>query len=123
MNVEAIRTLKQIETESRTATAAEQEVLSRYVGWGGIPNAFDPDKEDWSAEYVELKSLLTDEEYRSARASTLNAHYTSPTVIKAVYEAIGNMGFDSGNILEIKLQRLIQFNGRILQIALAVANR
>ena len=75
MNVEAIRTLKQIEAESRTATAAEQEVLSRYVGWGGIPNAFDPDKEDWSTEYVELKSLLTDEEYRSARASTLNAHY------------------------------------------------
>ena len=100
MNVEAIRALKQIEAENRTATAEEQEVLSRYVGWGGIPNAFDPDKEDWSAEYVELKNLLTEDEYRSARASTLNAHYTSPTVIKAVYEAIGNMGFESGNILE-----------------------
>ena len=104
MNVEAIRTLKQIEAEGRTATAAEQEVLSRYVGWGGIPNAFDPDKEDWSAEYVELKGLLTEDEYRSARASTLNAHYTSPTVIKAVYEAIGNMGFESGNNLELNYQ-------------------
>ena len=100
MNVEAIRTLKQIEMEGRTATAAEQEILSRYVGWGGIPNTFDPDKEDWAAEYVELKDLLTEDEYRSARASTLNAHYTSPTVIKAVYEAIGNMGFENGNILE-----------------------
>ena len=75
MNVEAIRTLKQIEDEGRSATEAEQEVLSRYVGWGGIPDAFDPDKAEWSAEYQELKSLLTDSEYKSARASTLNAHY------------------------------------------------
>ena len=74
-NVEAIRTLQQIEAEGRSATEAEQEVLSRYVGWGGIPDAFDPDKADWSAEYQELKSLLTDSEYKSARASTLNAHY------------------------------------------------
>lgn len=100
MNVEAIRTLKQIEQDGRTATAAEQEILSRYVGWGGIPDAFDPDKEKWADEYRELKGLLTDEEYRSARASTLNAHYTSPTVIKAIYEAIGNMGFTVGNVLE-----------------------
>ena len=100
MNVEAIRTLKQIEDEGRSATEAEQEVLSRYVGWGGIPDAFDPDKADWSAEYQELKSLLTDSEYKSARASTLNAHYSSPLVIKAIYEAIGNMGFTKGNILE-----------------------
>ncbi|MBR0311740.1 MAG: PTS system mannose/fructose/sorbose family transporter subunit IID, partial [Oscillospiraceae bacterium] len=100
MNVEAIRTLKKIEEEGRQATASEQEILSRYVGWGGIPDAFDEDKEKWSEEYRELKGLLTDEEYRSARASTLNAHYTSPTVIKAVYEAVANMGFTSGNILE-----------------------
>ena len=100
MNVEAIRTLKQIELDGRSATAAEQEILSRYVGWGGIPDAFDPDKEKWVDEYRELKSLLTDEEYRSARASTLNAHYTSPTVIKAIYEAVGNMGFTAGNVLE-----------------------
>ena len=112
MNVEAIRTLKQIEMEGRTATATEQEVLSRYVGWGGIPNAFDPDKEDWSAEYVELKNLLTEDEYRSARASTLNAHYTSPAVIKAIYEALGNMGFENGNILDKAVPRLIQENGR-----------
>ena len=100
MNVEAIRTLKQIEDEGRSATEAEQEVLSRYVGWGGIPDAFDPDKAEWSAEYQELKSLLTDSEYKSARASTLNAHYSSPLVIKAIYETIGNMGFEKGNILE-----------------------
>ena len=100
MNVEAIRTLKQIEAEGRFATEAEQEILSRYVGWGGIPDAFDPDKAAWSAEYLELKSLLSEDEYKSARASTLNAHYASPTVIKAIYEAVGNMGFQSGNILE-----------------------
>ena len=100
MNVEAIRTLKEIERDGRSASEAEQEILSRYVGWGGIPDAFDPDKEAWSAEYRELKELLTDDEYRSARASTLNAHYTSPVVIKAVYEALGNMGFKTGNILE-----------------------
>ena len=100
MNVDAIRTLKQIEAEGRSATKAEQEILSRYVGWGGIPDAFDQDKAEWSAEYQELKSLLTDSEYKSARASTLNAHYTNPLIIKAIYEAIGNMGFEKGNILE-----------------------
>ena len=100
MNVEAIRTLQRIEAEGRTATPAEQEILSRYVGWGGIPDVFDPDKEAWSAAYQELADLLSEEEYKSARASTLNAHFTSPTVINAIYEAAGNMGFQSGNILE-----------------------
>ena len=99
-NVEAIRTLKQIEDEGRTATAAEQETLSRYVGWGGLSDVFDQDKEAWAAEYAELKGLLTPEEYASARASTLNAHYTSPTVVKAIYEAVGSLGFQNGNILE-----------------------
>ncbi|MCL1876399.1 MAG: SNF2-related protein, partial [Synergistaceae bacterium] len=99
-NVSAIKLLKQIESENRLATSDEQEILSRYVGWGGIPQAFDKDKSDWSKEYEELKSILSDDEYKSARASTLNAHYTSPTVIKAIYGAIENMGFSKGNILE-----------------------
>jgi len=99
-NVEAIRTLKAIELEGRVATEAEQEVLSRYVGWGGLPQAFDQDKEDWRTEYAELKGLLDEAEYAAARSSTLNAHYTSPVVIKAVYEALGNFGFQKGNILE-----------------------
>jgi N12 class adenine-specific DNA methylase/adenine-specific DNA methylase len=99
-NVAAIRTLHSVEQENRPATPEEQEVLSRYVGWGGIPDAFDETKTSWSAEYKELQSLLTPEEYVSARSSTLNAHYTSPTVIKAIYEAVGNMGFKAGNILE-----------------------
>jgi N12 class adenine-specific DNA methylase len=99
-NIAAIRTLKQIEAEGRTATPEEQETLSRYVGWGGIPQAFDPDNAAWSKEYVELVGALTSEEYEMARASTLNAHYTSPTVIKAIYEAVKNLGFQTGNILE-----------------------
>jgi N12 class adenine-specific DNA methylase/adenine-specific DNA methylase len=99
-NIAVIRTLKTIEAEGRAATPEEQETLSRYVGWGGIPQAFDPGNASWSKEYAELKEALTDEEYESARASTLNAHYTSPTVIKAIYEAVGNMGFQTGNILE-----------------------
>ena len=99
-NMEAIYTLKTIENEGRTATAAEQETLSRYVGWGGLADAFDPDKREWSGEYKELEAALTPEEYAAARSSTLNAHYTSPTVIKAMYDALGNMGFTSGNILE-----------------------
>ncbi len=99
-NVEAIRTLKQIEDEGRAATSTEQETLSQYVGWGGLPDAFDPDKEEWAAEYAELKSLLAPDEYTSARASTLTAHYTSPTIIKAIYEAMGNLGFREGNLLE-----------------------
>ena len=100
MNVEAIRTLKRIETEGRSATAAEQEVLSRYVGWGGVPDAFDKNKTAWLNEYNELKELLTPEEYKLAMASTLNAHYTSPVVIKAMYEAVESMGFKTGKILE-----------------------
>lgn len=100
MNINAIRTLKAIESEQRLATADEQEVLSRYVGWGGCADAFDETKENWSSEYAELKDLLTEEEYESARASVLNAHYTSPAVINAIYKAIENMGFRTGNILE-----------------------
>lgn len=100
MNINAIRALKAIESEQRLAAANEQEVLSRYVGWGGCADAFDETKENWSSEYAELKDLLTEEEYESARASVLNAHYTSPAVIKAIYKAIENMGFRTGNILE-----------------------
>ncbi len=100
MNINAIRALKAIESEQRLATADEQEVLSRYVGWGGCADAFDEAKENWSSEYTELKDLLTEEEYEAARASVLNAHYTSPIVIKAIYKAIENMGFRTGNILE-----------------------
>lgn len=99
-NVAAIRILKQIESEYRLATPEEQEVLSQYVGWGGLPDAFDETKPQWSREYAELKELLTDAEYRSARASTLNAHYTTPVVIRAMYQAIESMGFRTGNILE-----------------------
>ena len=99
-NIAAIRTLQQIENEHRTASPDEQEVLSQYVGWGGMPQAFDPDNADWHNEYMELKGLLTQEEYEMARASTLNAHYTSPTVIRAIYDAVERMGFKSGNVLE-----------------------
>ena len=99
-NVAAIRTLQRIEAEGRTATPEEQEILSRYVGWGGVPDAFDGSKPEWAKEYAELKELLAPQEYEAARASTLNSHYTSPTVIRAIYETIGRMGFTSGNILE-----------------------
>ena len=99
-NIKAIATLKQIEGEHRPATAEEQHILSQYVGWGGLSDAFDPDKPSWAAEYSELKDALTAEEYSAARASTLNAHYTSPTVIKAIFDALRNMGFQTGNILE-----------------------
>ena len=99
-NVEAIRVLQTLDAEQRQATAEEQEILSRYVGWGGIPQAFDENNAEWSKEYAELQSLLTADEYKEARASTLNAFYTSPTVIKAMYEALGNMGLSKGNVLE-----------------------
>ena len=99
-NIKAIATLKQIESENRNATPEEQHILSQYVGWGGLADAFDPEKAGWRVEYDELKNALSPEEYAAARASTLNAHYTSPTVIKAIYEAVGNMGFQTGNILE-----------------------
>ena len=99
-NIKAIATLKQIESENRNATPEEQHILSHYVGWGGLADAFDPDKAGWRAEYDELKGVLSPEEYAAARASTLNAHYTSPTVIRAIYDAVENMGFQTGNILE-----------------------
>ena len=99
-NVEAIRTLRRIEEEGRLATSEEQEVLARYVGWGGLPQAFDERNEAWSKEYAELKGLLSDEEYAAARGSTLNAYYTSPTVVKAIYGTLERMGLSSGNILE-----------------------
>ena len=99
-NMEAIRLLKELEQDQRLATSEEQEVLSRYVGWGGIPQAFEERNSAWAEEYTQLKGVLTPEEYSAARASTLNAFYTSPTVIKAMYEALGNMGLKQGNILE-----------------------
>lgn len=99
-NIEAIRLLKELEQDQRLATPEEQEVLSRYVGWGGIPQAFEERNSAWAEEYTQLKEVLTPEEYSAARASTLNAFYTSPTVIKAMYEALGNMGLKQGNILE-----------------------
>ena len=102
-NIEAIQTLRTLEQEHRGATAEEQQVLSQYVGWGGLADVFDPNKENWSAEYTQLKGLLTEEEYAAARASTLNAHYTSPVVIRAIYDAVEKMGFQSGNILEPSL--------------------
>ena len=99
-NIEAIRLLQTLDAEQRQATAEEQEVLSRYVGWGGIPQAFDEKNADWAKEYAELKSLLPADEYSEARASTLNAFYTSPTVIKAMYDSLSNMGLSKGNVLE-----------------------
>ena len=99
-NIAAIRTLFQLEQEHRGATIEEQEILSQYVGWGGLPDAFDPDKGNWAKEYAELKGLLSEDEYAAARGSVLNAHYTSPTVIRAIYDAVERMGFHSGNILE-----------------------
>ena len=99
-NIEAIRTLFKLEEEHRGATAEEQQVLSQYVGWGGLADVFDPGKDNWAKEYAELKGLLSEDEYAAARSSTLNAHYTSPTVIRSIYDAVERMGFRSGNILE-----------------------
>ena len=99
-NIEAIRTLFKLEQEHRGATAEEQQVLSQYVGWGGLADAFDPNKDGWAKEYAELKNLLSEDEYTAARSSTLNAHYTSPAVIRGIYDAVERMGFRSGNILE-----------------------
>ena len=99
-NIEAIRTLFKLEEEHRGATAEEQQVLSQYVGWGGLADAFDPGKDNWAKEYAELKGLLSEDEYAAARSSTLNAHYTSPVVIRSIYDAVEKMGFQSGNILE-----------------------
>ena len=99
-NIEAIRTLFKLEQEHQGATAEEQQVLSQYVGWGGLADAFDPGKDSWAKEYAELKGLLSEDEYAAARSSTLNAHYTSPVVIRSIYDAVEKMGFQSGNILE-----------------------
>ena len=99
-NIEAIRTLFQLEQEHRGATAEEQQMLSQYVGWGGLADAFDPGKDSWAKEYAELKGLLSEDEYAAARSSTLNAHYTSPVVIRSIYDAVEKIGFRSGNILE-----------------------
>ncbi len=99
-NIEAIRTLEKIEGENRTATPEEQKILSQYVGWGGLADAFDGSKSAWAGEYQELKNLLSEQEYASARESTLNAHYTSPVIIRSIYEALENMGFEKGNVLE-----------------------
>ena len=99
-NIEAIRTLFKLEQQHRGATAEEQQVLSQYVGWGGLADTFDPGKDSWAKEYAELKGLLSEDEYAAARSSTLNAHYTSPTVIRGIYDAVEHMGFRSGNILE-----------------------
>ena len=99
-NMDAINLLKELEFDSRQATPEEQNILSKYVGWGGLADAFDESKDNWKDEFAELYATLSPEEYAAARASTLNAHYTSPTVIKAIYEAVGNMGFQTGNILE-----------------------
>ena len=99
-NIEAIRTLFKLEQEHRGATAEEQQVLSQYVGWGGLADAFDPGKDSWAKEYAELKGLLSEDEYAAARSSVLNAHYTAPVVIRSIYDAVERMGFQSGNILE-----------------------
>ena len=109
-NVTAIRLLKQLETENRTATAEEQDTLSRYVGWGGIPQAFESGNERWSAEYAELKDLLTPAEYEAARSSTLNAHYTAPVIIQSMYDAVGRMGLEPKTVLDKTTPRLIQFH-------------
>ena len=99
-NIAAIKLLKYLEETTEQATPEQQKILSRYVGWGGLADAFDPEKPAWAAEYTQLRELLTPEEYTAARSSTLNAHYTSPTVIQAIYEAVDRMGFETGNILE-----------------------
>lgn len=119
-NIEAIQLLKYLERNGFQASPEQQEVLSRYVGWGGIPEVFDENKSEWSKEYAELKALLAPEEYESARGSTLNAHYTSPAVIRAIYEAVGGMGFEGGRILEIIMLIWSQGIGKIKKCAFAV---
>lgn len=119
-NMSAIELLKIIEEDHRFATPEEQEVLSQYVGWGGLPQVFDAENEQWKAEYAELKAALSEDEYNSARASVLNAHYTSPTVIRTIYQAVENMGFRTGNVLEIILLISIQRAGIIKKCAFAV---
>ena len=105
-NINAIRLLKELEVAGQQASPEQQEVLSCYVGWGGLADAFDPEKLAWASEYAQLKELLTPEEYAAARSSTLNAHYTSPTVIRAIYDAVEKMGFRNGNILAVSYTHL-----------------
>ena len=109
-NMEAIHLLQTLEKEERLAIPEEQEILSRYVGWGGIPQAFEESNSSWANEYLELKNTLSPEEYSAARASTLNAFYTSPTVIRSMYDVLENMGLKQGNILDKTTPRLIQFH-------------
>ena len=109
-NVEAIRVLKALEADNRPASPAEQEILAQYVGWGGLADAFDEHKATWASEYAQLRNLLTQEEYNAAMGSVLNAHYTSPTIIRAIYDAVERMGFTSGNVLDKTTPRLIQFH-------------
>ena len=99
-NIEAIRTLEKVESEKRIATSEEQQILSQYVGWGGLADAFDESKSAWAGEYQQLKELLSSQEYASARESTLNAHYTSPAIIRSIYDTLNRMGFEKGNVLE-----------------------
>lgn len=119
-NLQAIALVKQLQTEKRGATAQEQEVLAGYVGWGGLPQAFDSNNEKWANEYEQLKKALSPKEYQAARASTLNAHYTSPVVIRGIYQALEQFGFTGGKILEIIIPSLIQGMGKIKKCALAV---
>ena len=119
-NMAAIHLLQELEFEGLQASPEQQEILSRYVGWGGLADAFDESKDNWKAEFAELYAALSPEEYAAARASTLNAHYTSPTVIRAIYDAVENMGFQTGNILEIIIPSLIQRNGIIEKYPIAV---
>lgn len=119
-NMEAIRVLKECEFENRFATPEEQEILSQYVGWGGIPEAFDENNSSWADEFIELYTALSPDEYESARASTLTAFYTPPVVISSIYKAMEQMGFREGNILEIIIPSLIQGMGKIKKCALAV---
>ena len=99
-NIEAIRTLKRVESENRIVTPEEQQILSQYVGWGGLADVFDESKSAWTGEYQQLKELLSQQEYASARESTLNAHYTSPVIIRSIYDTLERMGFGTGNVLE-----------------------
>ena len=119
-NIAAIETLQKIKFENRYATPEEQEIMSRYTGWGGLSEAFDSSKEKWTEEYNQLKELLTEEEYKSAKASVLDSFYTPPYIIESIYSALKNMGFDGGNILEIILPSLIQRTGIIKKCAFAV---
>lgn len=107
-NIEAVKTLKQCEEENRQALPEEQEILAKYVGWGGLSNAFDPENEEWKNEYAQLKEFLTPDEYSSAQETALTSFYTPPVIIQSVYKVIENTGLKEGNILEIILLSLIQ---------------